>query len=523
MSDRSNPPDAVLLRRDPVILAILGLGGLAAGWYLVGWDGHWAGVTGFGICRVVLNLVLAAGCRRVARMPGLSAPIRRFWTAFGVGSLCAGAADLIQVFLDLLDPVPFSAVNGTAHQIGVVIGLALPIWAMLTLPNGSHSRREQLRFWLDASTVMVGAAAFAWYFSVSASISGDDNGSSAGPMLIMGMELVACFAVVKLLLTGAAGFVSEAAFCGAVGAGLEGVSSGIIPTLPASPWLPLLVAAQMLPTVMIVSTARIQELRVRSHPELMAPQPKRPYSLLPYLAVAATLALLVVAIAADGGIVAKVWGVLIGVVVSTGLVVARQLAALAENASLLTQLETSFRELRRHEQLLRHQASHDHLTQLANRCLFTERAGLATDTATDQMTVVMIDLDDFKAINDTLGHHIGDAVLVAVADRLRACVRPGDTVARLGGDEFAMLLPTATGADTIGISERITAALTEPMLAHGHLLHIHASIGLATGTSDDPEALLRDADHAMYITKRDRKAAGIRSREVARPSDLTVN
>ena len=523
MPDRSDPPDAVL-HRDPVILAIVGLGVLAAGWYLVGWDGHWAGVTGFGLCRTVLNVVLAVGCGRVARMPGLPAPIRRFWVAFGVGSLCAGVLDLVQVILDLNDPVPFSAVNGTAHQIGVVIGVALPIWGMLMLPNGSGSRREQLRFWLDASTVMVGAAAYAWYFSVSASINGNDAGSSAGPMLIMGMELMACFAVVKLLLTGTAGFVAEAAFCGAVGAALEGVSGGIIPAMPTSPWLPLLVTAQMLPSVMIVSTARIQELRVRGHPELMAPQPKRPYSLLPYLAVAATLGLLAVAIAADGGIASKVWGVLIGVVVSTSLVVARQLAAFAENASLLARLEASFRELRRQEQLLRHQASHDHLTQLANRTLFTERAGLATDTTTDQMTVVMIDLDDFKPINDTLGHHVGDAVLVAVADRLRACVRPGDTVARLGGDEFAILLPAATVADGIGITERITAALTGPILVQGHLLHVRASIGLATGTSDDPETLLRDADNAMYVTKRDRKAAGARRREVAPTiADITAN
>ncbi len=510
---------AMVLHRDPVLLAVLGVAVLAGAGYLVGRGESAAGVTGFGIGQTVLNVVLAVLCRRVARMPGLPRPIRRFWTAFAIGALFAGVCDLIQVILNLDDPAPLSVVTGTVHQIGILVGVAFPIWGMLLLPDVAGSRREQLRFWLDASTVMVGAAAFAWYFSFGAGLDSADPGSLALPVLIMAAGLVACFAVVKLLLTGAAGFVREAAFCGAVGIGLEGLSGGIIPTMTQSPWLPLAVAAQMLPAALVVFAPRVQELRVRAAPELMAPAPKRPYSLLPYLAVASTLTLLVVALA-DGGMASGVWGVLIGVVLSTGLVVARQLDAFAENAGLLAQLDASFRELRRQEQLLRHQASHDHLTQLANRTLFTERTRLATDTTDGLMTIVMIDLDDFKPINDALGHHIGDAVLVAVGDRLRGCVRPGDTVARLGGDEFAMLLPATSRADGLGIVERITAALTEPVDVHGHLLHVHASTGVATGTPDDPETLLRDADDAMYAAKRDGKASQSRHR-ARRPSSTS--
>jgi diguanylate cyclase (GGDEF)-like protein len=414
----------------------------------------------------------------------------------------------VQAILDLSDPVPTSAITGTAHQIGLVSGAVFPIWAMLTLPTNSGSRRAQVRFWLDAATVMVGAAVFAWYFSISPSVSSDDAGSLAGSLLTVGVELVAAFAVVKLLLTGAAGFVREAAIAGAVGAALQGVADGITPGMIDSPWLPLLVAAQMLPAAMVVASPRIQELRVRANPDLLTPAPKRPYSLLPYVAVAATLALLV-GVIATGGIEPRVWGVLVGVVVSTGLVIIRQLAAFSENSRLLEELDASLRELRRHEQLLRHQASHDHLTQLANRALFTERthAAMTGERTTDQMAIVLIDLDDFKPINDNLGHHVGDAVLVAVADKLRGAMRPGDTVARLGGDEFAVLLPSATDADAVGVVDRITTVLAEPVHVDGHELWVCASIGLAAGMPGDPETLLRDADRAMYAAKREHKSA----------------
>jgi diguanylate cyclase (GGDEF)-like protein len=492
--DPSDPSGAVRPHRDPVILAVLGFSVLAGIWYLTGWGGERVAVVGYGVCQTVLAFALVGQCRHVARAASLPASTRRYWAACVVGTLCCAAGDLIQLILDLDHPVLTSTVTGTGHQLGIVIGVCFPIWAVLTFPTGGGSRRERLTFWLDASTVMAGAAAFAWYLSIYPSADTADAETLARQVLLTGVELVAAFTLVKLLLTGALRFIRTAAVWSGLGIGLDALIAGIIPPMIESPWLPLLAAAQLPTAAMLVVSARIWELRVCADPELLARAPKRPYSLLPYLAVAATLALLVVALA-EGGIASKVWGVLIGVVASTGLVVARQLAAFAENASLLAELEASYDELR-------HQASHDHLTQLANRTLFTERAGLTTGWATDQLTIVMIDLDDFKPINDTLGHHIGDAVLVAVADRLRSCVRPGDTVARLGGDEFAMLLPAATDTDGIGIMDRITAALAEPIAVHGHLLTVRASIGLATGTSDDPETLLRDADNAMYAAKR---------------------
>jgi PAS domain S-box-containing protein len=134
--------------------------------------------------------------------------------------------------------------------------------------------------------------------------------------------------------------------------------------------------------------------------------------------------------------------------ISTNLLHDASVAGIVSNARDVT-------ETRHLHDQLRYQASHDELTELANRALFTERLTAATTVTTatkaipvDQpdeslAAVMLVDLDGFKAINDTHGHHVGDAVLAAVADRIRACVRAGDTAARLGGDEFAILLPGA--------------------------------------------------------------------------------
>ena len=160
------------------------------------------------------------------------------------------------------------------------------------------------------------------------------------------------------------------------------------------------------------------------------------------------------------------------------------------------------------EDQLRHQAFHDALTGLSNRALFLDRVehALARIRRADSPipAVAFIDLDDFKLVNDSLGHGAGDELLRAVADRLRGCLRSGDTPARLGGDEFAVLLEDAPDTRAVvEVAERILEALHSPIVVDGREVYARASIGIATrrGPTTTPEELLRNADLAMYTAK----------------------
>jgi diguanylate cyclase (GGDEF)-like protein/PAS domain S-box-containing protein len=157
------------------------------------------------------------------------------------------------------------------------------------------------------------------------------------------------------------------------------------------------------------------------------------------------------------------------------------------------------------EAQLVHQAFHDGLTGLANRTLFTERVEHAlARSAQDDLAVLFIDLDDFKHVNDSLGHAAGDQLLVAAARRLQGCLRPTDVAARLGGDEFAVLLERVTDTDGAAtVAGRVLDTLHQPFGLNGRTIPIKASLGVATGRpgTDEADELLRNADVAMYAAK----------------------
>ena len=159
------------------------------------------------------------------------------------------------------------------------------------------------------------------------------------------------------------------------------------------------------------------------------------------------------------------------------------------------------------EQQLRHQAFHDPLTSLANRPLFNDRVEHALRVRRQDgrgIAILLLDLDRFKTINDSLGHSTGDELLVAVGERILQCLRPGDTAARLGGDEFVILLENvAELSEATGLAGRIIEALCAPFVLSGREVGIRASVGIVlhrTGaiTADD---LVRNADAAMYAAK----------------------
>jgi diguanylate cyclase (GGDEF)-like protein/PAS domain S-box-containing protein len=166
-------------------------------------------------------------------------------------------------------------------------------------------------------------------------------------------------------------------------------------------------------------------------------------------------------------------------------------------------------ERKRLEEALRHQALNDPLTGLANRASFTDRLRRALAHAHRTQTraaVIFLDLDDFKGINDSLGHSAGDRLLIEVAARLRAAVRASDTVARFGGDEFAILLEELDDpADAESVAERVLAAVSVPTVIDGRELYVRASAGIAisghNGAGVDAESLMQSADVAMYVAK----------------------
>ncbi|UQU61397.1 EAL domain-containing protein [Couchioplanes caeruleus] len=154
------------------------------------------------------------------------------------------------------------------------------------------------------------------------------------------------------------------------------------------------------------------------------------------------------------------------------------------------------------EEQLRHQAFTDRLTGLPNRTLFRDRLEEAVAGLRDtEVAVLLIDLDDFKLVNDDLGHSLGDELLTTVADRLRREMRPGDTLARLGGDEFAVLVEDIDEPSAVALAERLLRAAREPVRLASRELTCSLSIGIAGGTRA-AEHLLRDADLAMYAAKR---------------------
>ena len=157
------------------------------------------------------------------------------------------------------------------------------------------------------------------------------------------------------------------------------------------------------------------------------------------------------------------------------------------------------------ESELNHRAHHDPLTGLPNRALLLQRlADAMTQTGTRRrLSMIVLDLDGFKNVNDTLGHAAGDELLQVAAHRLLGCVREGDVAARLGGDEFAIMICSVDRDDAVAIAARVVEVLQEPFTAAGHHLTVGASVGIAHGgTFGSADGLLRDADIAMYVAKR---------------------
>ena len=193
-------------------------------------------------------------------------------------------------------------------------------------------------------------------------------------------------------------------------------------------------------------------------------------------------------------------------------------------AERTAELAAANEQLRRHieergalERELEHRATHDRLTDLPNQATFREtldRALARTRRRGGKVALLFLDLNDFKQVNDTLGHQMGDRVLVAVGERLKGSLRGSDTAARLGGDEFVMLLEDiANEGEPVGVAERFLARMRAPLNLREHRLFITASVGIAVGSGEErSEELLRAADMAMYRAKSTGEAYSVTSK-----------
>jgi len=459
---------------------------------------------------LVLQVWIALQARLIAGLPSTPRPVARFWHFVSAASAAFGAGSLTALVVAVRDTDAINEPITAVHTALLGVGALFLVLGMITTPLGIPARRAQARFWLDAATVMVGVGLFAWQLSGLAHPGGGDAGQGVVVQLVGPAALVVvAFGVVKIALGGTTPMTRLTAGFGVLTACMQSLNS-------------------TLEMAMVAAGVRIQLLQSRSATARRR-RSGRSYSRLPYIAVAASYGLLIWVLQGNALVDTRAWVVLGGAIVSSALVVARQLAAFADNADLLGRLNAKVRELAEAKEVLqhavherdaladrlRHLAYHDNLTGLANRALFLERLEESL-AAGGEPTVVMIDLDDFKPVNDRHGHHAGDTLLKAVADRLRRCVRDADTVARLGGDEFAILLATPGPAELANLVRRIHASVREPVPVGTEPVEVsvRASIGtasaaaLAAAPAAAPvdvaarvTALLHHADLEMYADK----------------------
>ncbi|MGK5684036.1 diguanylate cyclase domain-containing protein [Actinoplanes sp. URMC 104] len=401
-------------------------------------------LTWFGWLPGGVALAVGAGAAwRTAKSAGLAPAGARFWRHIAVATaLVTPGACLLNGINTHLVRAAVPLIVAAVVPIG--IGLLVMIWAALRLPAARRGQSETLRLGLDAATVMAVAATVLWEFQIRPMIGSDPQlRTILVPLVLCVICLVAVLAVVKLVIAGTDAVARPSLQALGLLVLVGALSSAVTRLLEGDArWLGV---GPLISTVegVLVGWAALQPQAATG---ALRETSGRRFNLLPYAAVAAIDALLLTT-ATTGRYSIPV---VVASVVVTTLVVGRQVLAFRDKPRLIATLHE-------HRSLLQHQATHDPLTGLANRSLYYERvsAACATVSAERPPSVLLIDLDGFKGVNDRLGHAAGDALLIEVGRRLERAVGEAGTVARLGGDEFAVLLPSAAGTEATDLAEQI--------------------------------------------------------------------
>jgi diguanylate cyclase (GGDEF)-like protein len=489
------------LRADPLVVVLVLLAVTAVAGFGLRQAAPGAQVVIFWLLQTAVHVSFTVTSAQLARTG--PAPHRRLWLWFAGAGAAFVVGDLVQLLSVARDPLTPSAVVGTEFQVGsVAVGVVLLVVGLLRHPLGEMTAGGRDRLRLDAATVLAAATTFGlWLFEVPPGPR--DAAWALGlvvALLVMpGVFLVAIFAVLRLVLSGWTPFTR---MCGITG-GVAAILQTVLQSVPGSIYLdprftPWLLAGNVVASTLLALVARNQQ---RSGQHAVRPTRRirrRPYSVLPYAGMVAVWAL-TAAVLLTGGLDARSWVVGIGASVTTALVVGRQLNAFRHITELLRERDELTERLTR-------LAYHDALTGLANRGLFMRQ--LHEGLAAGPVTVFLIDLDDFKPVNDAFGHATGDQLLIEVARRLRTGVRAGDSVARLGGDEFAVLMSGLSAARAAEVVDELTTALRGSIRIGAADVPLRASVGMAAGRhgEHDPDSLLHAADMAMYAVKEARRS-----------------
>jgi diguanylate cyclase (GGDEF)-like protein len=454
--------------------------------------------------------MLAIGQWRIGRDRRQSRSSMRFWRILAVAMFIYTAGMLV----DLLSFVFALPVLDAGETFLYPVAGICTVVALIVFPTTSQSGAERFRMVLDVVTVLLGSATFVWYFLVSLRWRPENGWHELSDGLIHpGLALVAGFVILRITMIGAnvIGRTTTACF-------VFGALSATGPIIAgAQSDTPVGRAGSVVHVIGFMTCVVGVAIQLRDGPNPAGgpadrgqPRWRRFLVVLPYSTVIATLVLLLIVIRT--GLNPRGWGVVIGAFGLCVLLIVRQLASLWENSRLLR----ANREL---TERLRHQAFHDQLTGLANRTLFTDQVTAALARArhdSGTVAVMFVDLDDFKLVNDSMGHQVGDELLLAVAQRLRGAVPAEGCLGRLGGDEFAILVPgsvvgagiglsagSAVGIGVRGIAERIVDVLSLPFHVSGMPVNVSASVGIAAAVGGAPGTaeLLRNADVAMYSAK----------------------
>jgi diguanylate cyclase (GGDEF)-like protein len=449
-----------------------------------------------------LMFVGAVALWRTARLPELPRADRRLWLSIVATLGCYGLGMIVD-----LGVAASHAVLGTPMvrlAVGFIYPLAglLSVVAMFQYPTAARTLGERMTVGMDVNIVLLSSGVFIWYFSLSRHWQPSDGWIALlGTLIQPLLTLVAGFAMLKIAFVGTNVISRPTLVCFAGCIVLSAGSVGLAGTAGRWDYVVFSVGAVVAEILVAIGCLLQYRISMRSAAEERTPpRPgrRRVLSFLPYGASAASFLLLAVVLRPI--LDWRQWGVLSGIGLLLVAVSVRQALSLRENSRLLARNRQLTAQLQR-------QAWFDELTGLANRAHYAnslrDALGRTRDGGT-RIALLLIDLDDFKNVNDTLGHAAGDALLCEVARRLTDEVRGTDMVCRLGGDEFVVIAEDADEASANLLADRLVQSLTQPVRIGSHTVRVGASIGVALAdgaAAADASDLLRVAAVAMYAAK----------------------